>query len=100
MNVKTLASEIEDKLIDRYNYENESSYATLTHGNYYLDAELSRGNISITVGGNSSNCELPNIEKAIADAIDVDRIDNEVNLLYLEKDEETYYDCGYKVVGY
>lgn len=100
MNIKNLASEIEDKLIEGYDHEMERSFAVLTHEKYYLDADYSKGKICITVGGNSSNNELPNIEKAIADAVDVDRIENEVNMACYFHADESYYDCGYKVIGY
>lgn len=99
INIKTLAIEIEDRLIDNYDYNRNRSFAILSDGSYYIDADYSDGKLCITVGGNATNNELPNIEKAIADAVDVDRIDNEINLFAGESDY-MHYECGYQLIGY
>ena len=78
--LKSVASEIEDKLIENFNYSYRTSSAVVGHGKYAIEAYYDQytGEVDIDIYGDALGCELYNVQGAVRDAIDTGKIDNKV----------------------
>ena len=78
--LKSVASAIEDKLIENFNYSYRTSSAVVGHGKYAIEAYYDQltGEVDIDIYGDALGCELYNVQGAVRDAIDTGKIDNEV----------------------
>lgn len=56
----------------------------------YACYDRTTGELSVEVLGNATNCELPNIENAIRNAISTERIDTEIDRV-MERDHEEWH---------
>ena len=94
MILSTIACILEDALIQNFDYDRRTSFAHIEHGRFSLECfydELSRS-VSVDLFGNKSGMELYNVQKAISNAIDKDKIDNEVMIQELEDGRESEYE--------
>lgn len=78
--LKSVASAIEDKLIENFDYSYRTSSAVVGHGKYAIEAYYDQhtGEVDIDIYGDALGCELYNVQGAVRDAIDTGKIDNEV----------------------
>ena len=77
---KSIASAIEDKLIENFDYWHRTSSTILSQGKYAVEAYYDQltGKVDIDIFGDALGCELYNVQGAVRDAIDTGKIDNEV----------------------
>lgn len=90
--ITELARHLEQMLADNYYEGCGYTRATMEKQGRIVDVTYDRitGEVNIEVLGNATNCELPNIEKAIRNAISTDRIDAEIDRV-MERDHEEWH---------
>ena len=94
MILSTIACILEDSLIQNFDYDRRTSFAHIEHGQVSLECfydELSRS-VSVDLFGNKSGMELINVLESISNAIDKDKIENEVMIRELEDERESEYE--------
>lgn len=94
MILSTIACILEDSLIQNFDYDRRTSFAHIEHGRFSLECfydELSRS-VSVDLFGNKSGMELINVQDSISNAIDKDKIENEVMIRELEDERESEYE--------
>ena len=82
MDIKLVAINIEDKLIENFNLSSRHSYAIITNGKYVIESYFDEKtlDLDIYIFGNKAGIELYNVQNAIKEAISIDKILNEVHL--------------------
>lgn len=86
----SIATAIEDKLIENFDYWKRTSSAILSKGKYVVEAYYDQitGEVDIDIFGDALGCELYNVQGAVMAAISTEKIDNEVRLEELRSDIE------------